>query len=46
MLEDIANRVATEQYNQKMTQIDNRFSVNEKGIDLVAKDRGLYTNSI
>ncbi|PEO38373.1 phage tail spike protein [Bacillus wiedmannii] len=43
MLEDIANRVATEQYNQKMTQIDNRFSVNEKGIDLAAKKTEVYT---
>lgn len=45
MLEDIANRVATEQYNQKMTQIDNRFSVNEKGIDLVAKKTEVYTQT-
>ncbi|MGG0007696.1 phage tail spike protein [Bacillus tropicus] len=45
MLEDIANRVATEQYNQKMTQIDNRFSVNEKGIDLSAKKTEVYTQT-
>ncbi|EMA6345058.1 phage tail protein [Bacillus cytotoxicus] len=45
MLEDIANRVATEQYNQKMTQIDNRFSVNEKGIDLAAKKTEVYTQT-
>ncbi|WHT93378.1 phage tail spike protein [Bacillus cereus] len=45
MLEDIANRVATEQYNQKMTQIDNRFSVNEKGINLAAKKTEVYTQT-
>jgi len=43
LMGDIANRVATEQYNQKMTQIDNRFSVNEKGIDLAAKKTEVYT---
>ncbi|WP_270607499.1 phage tail spike protein [Bacillus mobilis] len=45
LMGDIANRVATEQYNQKMTQIDNRFSVNEKGIDLSAKKTEVYTQT-
>lgn len=45
LMDDIANRVATEQYNQKMTQIENRFSINEKGIDLAAKKTDVYTQT-
>ncbi|MEK4500002.1 phage tail spike protein [Bacillus sp. FSL R12-0069] len=45
LLGELANKLATEQYNQKMTQIDNRFSVNEKGIDLSAKKTEVYTQT-
>ncbi|EJQ96047.1 phage minor structural protein [Bacillus cereus ISP3191] len=45
LLDELANKLATEQYNQKMTQIDNRFSVNEKGIDLAAKKTEVYTQT-
>ncbi|MDQ7236517.1 phage tail spike protein [Bacillus pacificus] len=43
LLDELANKLATEQFNQKMTMIDNRFSVNEKGIDLAAKKTEVYT---
>ncbi|MGE8053209.1 phage tail spike protein [Bacillus mycoides] len=45
LLGELANKLATEQYNQKMTLIDNRFSVNEKGIDLAAKKTEVYTQT-
>ncbi|MED2761617.1 phage tail spike protein [Bacillus thuringiensis] len=43
LLNELANKLVTEQFNQKMTLIDNRFSVNEKGIDLAAKKTEVYT---
>ncbi|MDG1605308.1 phage tail spike protein, partial [Bacillus paranthracis] len=43
LLDELANKLATEQFNQKMTLIDNRFILNEKGIDLAAKKSEVYT---
>ncbi|MDK7418582.1 phage tail spike protein [Bacillus cereus] len=43
LLDELANKLATEQFNQKMTLIDNRFTLNEKGIDLAAKKSEVYT---
>ncbi|EEL69648.1 hypothetical protein bcere0026_33710 [Bacillus mycoides] len=43
LLAELANKLATEQYNQKMTLIDNRFSINEKGINASAKTTEVYT---
>ncbi|PDY49481.1 hypothetical protein COM88_34475, partial [Bacillus cereus] len=45
MIEDIADKVATQQFNQKATQIDNRFTINEQGIDLAAKKTEVYTQN-
>lgn len=45
MIEDIANRVVTEQYDKKMTQIDNRFTINEQGLDLKASKTEVYTQT-
>ncbi|MGG3727430.1 phage tail spike protein [Bacillus wiedmannii] len=45
LMDDIANRVATEPYNQKMTQIDNRFTINEQGINAAAKKTEVYTRT-
>ncbi|MFK4309994.1 phage minor structural protein [Bacillus sp. RC242] len=45
LLSELANKLATEQFNQEMTMIDNRFSVNEKGIDLAAKKTEVYTRT-
>ncbi|WP_001260166.1 phage tail spike protein, partial [Bacillus thuringiensis] len=33
LLDELANKLATEQFNQKMTMIDNRFTINELGIN-------------
>ncbi|OSX94365.1 phage tail spike protein [Bacillus sp. R86525] len=43
LLNELANKLATEQFDQKMTLIDNRFTLNEQGIDLAAKKTEVYT---
>ncbi|ACJ77719.1 MULTISPECIES: phage tail spike protein [Bacillus cereus group] len=43
LLDELANKLATEQFNQKMTLIDNRFFVNEQGINASAKKTEVYT---
>ncbi|MRC18176.1 hypothetical protein GH866_21445 [Bacillus thuringiensis] len=43
LLGELANRLATEQFNQKMTLIDNRFTINEQGINASAKKTEVYT---
>ncbi|KAB7678002.1 phage tail spike protein [Bacillus sp. B1-WWTP-T-0.5-Post-4] len=43
LLGELANKLATEQFNQKMTMIDNRFTINEQGINAAAKKTEVYT---
>ncbi|WP_078176052.1 phage tail spike protein [Bacillus mycoides] len=43
LLGELANKLATEQFNQKMTLIDNRFTINENGINAAAKKTEVYT---
>lgn len=43
LLDELANKLATEQFNQKMTLIDNRFTINEQGINAAAKRTEVYT---
>ncbi|MEB9173227.1 tail fiber domain-containing protein, partial [Bacillus cereus] len=43
LLDELANKLATEQFNQKMTLIDNRFTINEEGINAAAKKKEVYT---
>ncbi|HHT7112199.1 TPA: phage tail spike protein [Bacillus cereus] len=43
LLNELANKLATEQFNQKMTLIDNRFTINEQGINAAAKKTEVYT---
>ncbi|MDG0945491.1 phage tail spike protein [Bacillus paranthracis] len=43
LLDELANKLATEQFNQKMTLIDNRFTINEQGINAAAKKKEVYT---
>ena len=45
LLDELANKLATEQFNQKMTLIDNRFTINEQGINAAAKKTEVYTKS-
>ncbi|MBG9535932.1 hypothetical protein ABE43_04090, partial [Bacillus thuringiensis] len=45
LLDELANKLATEQFNQKMTMIDNRFTINEQGINAAAKKTEVYTKT-
>ncbi|WP_436863951.1 phage tail spike protein [Bacillus fungorum] len=45
LLNELANKLATEQFNQKMTMIDNRFIINEEGINAAAKKTEVYTKT-
>ncbi|MGR2743371.1 phage tail spike protein [Bacillus sp. N6] len=45
LLGELANKLATEQFNQKMTLIDNRFTINEQGINAAAKKTEVYTKT-
>ncbi|HGG0587167.1 phage tail spike protein [Bacillus cereus] len=45
LLDELANKLATEQFNQKMTLIDNRFTINEQGINAAAKKTEVYTKT-
>ncbi|PFB77950.1 hypothetical protein CN286_15715 [Bacillus anthracis] len=45
LLDELANKLATEQFDQKMTLIDNRFSINEQGINAAAKKTEVYTRT-
>ncbi|MGE1105878.1 phage tail spike protein [Bacillus wiedmannii] len=45
LLNELANKLATEQFNQKMTLIDNRFTINEQGINAAAKKTEVYTKT-
>lgn len=43
LLDELAHKISTEQFNTKMTQIDNRFLINENGLDLRALKTEVYT---
>ncbi|HDR4948117.1 TPA: phage tail protein [Bacillus cereus] len=43
LLGELVNKLATEQFNQKMSLIDNRFTINEEGINAAAKKTEVYT---
>ncbi|MED2789709.1 phage tail spike protein [Bacillus thuringiensis] len=45
LLGELANKLATNQFNQKMTLIDNRCTINEQGINASAKKTEVYTKT-
>ena len=45
LLDELANKLATEQFNQKMTMIDNRFTINELVSMPRQKDRSIYNRA-
>ncbi|MBL3768268.1 MULTISPECIES: phage tail spike protein [Bacteria] len=45
LLDELAHKISTEQFNTKMTQIDNRFVINEQGLDLRALKTEVYTTT-
>ncbi|PFH99348.1 phage tail spike protein, partial [Bacillus cereus] len=44
MLEDIANRVSTEKYNQKVTELERSISANEKGVSIISGKQETFIN--
>ncbi|MEX5520021.1 phage tail spike protein [Bacillus cereus] len=45
LISDVSNKVNTSDYNQKVTQIDNRLTINEQGLDLKASKSEVYTQT-
>ncbi|EOO19969.1 phage tail spike protein [Bacillus cereus] len=44
MMEDIANRVATEKYNQKVTELERSITANGEGVTILAKNQETFIN--
>ncbi|MEC3420975.1 hypothetical protein P9118_20810, partial [Bacillus cereus] len=44
MLEDLANRVATEKYNQKVTELERSISATEKGVSIISGKQETFIN--
>ncbi|WP_242316594.1 phage tail spike protein [Bacillus cereus group sp. BfR-BA-01489] len=44
MLEDIANKVATEKYNQKVTELERSISATEKGVSIISGKQETFIN--
>ncbi|PEY71216.1 phage tail spike protein [Bacillus thuringiensis] len=44
MMEDIANKVATEKYNQKVTELERSISATEKGVSIISGKQETFIN--
>ncbi|WP_448160607.1 phage tail spike protein [Bacillus cereus] len=44
MIEDIANRVATEKYNQKVTELERSIAANEEGVTIISGKQESFIN--
>ncbi|WP_242250254.1 phage tail spike protein [Bacillus cereus group sp. BfR-BA-01324] len=44
MLEDIADRVATEQYNKKVTELERSITANGEGVSIISKKHETFVN--
>ncbi|MBK5428572.1 phage tail spike protein [Bacillus sp. TH30] len=44
MMEDIANKVATEKYNQKVTELERSITANGEGVTILAKNQETFIN--
>ncbi|WP_460272052.1 phage tail spike protein [Bacillus sp. NEAU-Y102] len=44
MVEDIADKVATEKYNQKVTELERSISANEKGVSIISGKQETFIN--
>ncbi|HDX9660589.1 TPA: phage tail protein [Bacillus toyonensis] len=44
MIEDIANRVATDKYNQKVTELERSISATEKGVSIITGKQETFIN--
>ncbi|HDR7611407.1 TPA: phage tail protein [Bacillus mycoides] len=43
IMDDLADKVATADYNKKVTEYDNKFTITQEGLDLRAKKTEVYT---
>ncbi|MGG4546105.1 hypothetical protein ABEV10_24040, partial [Bacillus velezensis] len=44
MIDDIANKVATEKYNQKVTELERSISATEEGVEITSKKQEKFIN--
>ncbi|HDR6359337.1 TPA: phage tail protein, partial [Bacillus thuringiensis] len=44
MIDDIANKVATEKYNQKVTELERSISATEKGVSIISGKQETFIN--
>ncbi|MED3121674.1 hypothetical protein P4281_30320, partial [Bacillus thuringiensis] len=44
MLEDIANRIATEDYNKKVTELERSISTNKEGVSIISEKQETFIN--
>ncbi|PFR42930.1 phage tail spike protein [Bacillus thuringiensis] len=44
MIEDIANRVSTEDYTKKVTELERGISANEKGVSIISEKQETFIN--
>ncbi|MFB5249634.1 phage tail spike protein [Bacillus mycoides] len=44
MIADIADRIATEDYNKKVTELERSISANEKGVSIISKSQETFIN--
>ncbi|MCU4819072.1 hypothetical protein OCF43_24935 [Bacillus cereus] len=44
MIDDIANKVATEKYNQKVTELERSIAANEEGVTIISRKQESFIN--
>ncbi|MEK4771017.1 phage tail spike protein [Bacillus sp. FSL M8-0139] len=44
MIDDIANKVATEKYNQKVTELERSINANEEGVTIISRKQESFIN--
>ncbi|MGI2792939.1 phage tail spike protein, partial [Bacillus cytotoxicus] len=44
IMDDLADKIATEQYNQKVTELERSISANEKGVEIVSEKHETFVN--
>ncbi|WP_142288784.1 tail fiber domain-containing protein, partial [Bacillus cytotoxicus] len=44
IMDDLADKVATEQYNKKVTELERKISENEKGVEIISEKHETFLN--
>ncbi|MGI2828218.1 phage tail spike protein, partial [Bacillus cytotoxicus] len=44
IMDDLADKVATEQYNKKVTELERKISANEKGVEIISEKHETFLN--